>query len=80
MEPNHPQPEEEVSDVWGMFPRLRRYSKFIMALVAVVIAWIILVMGSEPDEITGPEKLQGAILLLGALGVYTVPNLPAMRK
>jgi hypothetical protein len=61
-------------------PRLARYRKAVMAVVAAVVAWATLVMTSTPAGVTAPEWLNGAILLCGALGVYQVPNAVAKLK
>lgn len=54
----------------------RNIKKFITAFFGALVAWVTLVVMSDPEAITSEEWLQGLILLGMAGGVYQVRNDP----
>lgn len=53
---------------------LPAYRKTFAAVAGAVIAFAQVVIYSEAEAISATEWVTGAILILTALGVYTVPN------
>lgn len=54
--------------------KLPQVRKALTALVSGVIAWAYIVIGSAPLAITAHEWVGLAVVVAGALGVYTVTN------
>lgn len=57
---------------------LAQYCKFVAAVTTGLLGWAAQVVASEPTAITSAEWVGFGTTLAIALGVYAVPNAPAV--
>ena len=58
------------------FDLLGPYRKSVAALVAGLVLWGYLVIESGSEAVTAQEWIGLAVVILGAAGVWGVPNVP----